>query len=264
MIPVNVWVGLCLILTIAVLIGGGYERIERFAIVKVGLFTLLTMCAAAVMFRRPDTMSLSDLGTGLSFELPAAGIATAVAVFGITGVGATELVMYPYWCVEKGYARFVGPPDGTAAWIERARGWIRVMHLDIVCSLVIYTVATVSFYLLGAAVLHRLGLVPASGDMIRVLSNIYTETLGGWALWIFYAGAVVTLYGTIFASTAAHSRLFADLVRIMGGYAHDDTNARRRWRQRFVVLLSVRAGAAATGSSRRRCRWSSPAASRRR
>ena len=40
--------------------------------------------------------------------------------------------MYPYWCVEKGYARFVGQRDGSAAWTARARGWIRVMHLDIV------------------------------------------------------------------------------------------------------------------------------------
>ena len=100
---------------------------------------------------------LADLQSGFSFQLPAAGLATAIAVFGITGVGATELVMYPYWCVEKGYARFVGERDGSAAWTARARGWIRVMHLDIVCSLVIYTMATVAFYLLGAGVLQPHG-----------------------------------------------------------------------------------------------------------
>ena len=238
-IPVNVWVGICLAITLALLLGGGYDRIERFAIVKVGLFTLLTVCAAAVMMLRPGAVTAADLARGLSFELPAAGIATAVAVFGITGVGATELVMYPYWCVEKGYARFVGPRDGSAEWIARARGWIRVMHLDIVCSLVVYTLATVSFYLLGAAVLNRLGLVPASGEMIRVLSNIYTETLGRWALWVFYLGAVITLYGTVFASTAAHSRLFADLVRVAGGYARDDGAQRLLWRRRFVVILAT-------------------------
>ena len=55
---------------------------------------------------------------GLSLHLPTGGLATAIAVFGITGVGATELVMYPYWCVEKGYARFVGPRDGSAAWLR--------------------------------------------------------------------------------------------------------------------------------------------------
>ena len=49
----NVWVGICLAITLAVLLGGGYARIERFAMVKVALFTLLTVCAAAVLLRRP-------------------------------------------------------------------------------------------------------------------------------------------------------------------------------------------------------------------
>lgn len=238
-IPVNLWVGVCFVITLALLLGGGYQRIERFAVVKVGLFTVLTICAAAILLRRPGAISLDDLQRGLSFQLPDAGLATAIAVFGITGVGATELVMYPYWCVEKGYARYAGERDGSAAWRERARGWIRVMHLDITCSLIIYTLATIAFYLLGAAVLNRMGLVPAERDTITVLSNIYTQTLGEWTLWIFYLGAVVTLYGTVFASTAANSRLFADAFRIAGFYERNDGASRVRWRNRFVVILSV-------------------------
>ena len=238
-LSVNIWVGICLAITLALLLGGGYTRIERLAIVKVGLFTLLTVCAALILLRRPEAMALSDLASGMTFQLPDAGLATAIAVFGITGVGATELVMYPYWCVEKGYARFVGPRDGSPAWPSRARGWIRVMHLDIVCSLVIYTLATIAFYLLGAGVLHKMGVVPADRDTVTVLSNIYTQTLGNWTLWIFYIGAVVTLYGTIFASTAGHARLFADVARIAGGFEREDHVSRLRWRNRFVIALSV-------------------------
>lgn len=237
-VPVNGWVVVCLIVTVAVLLGGGYGRIEKLALVKVGLFSLLTVCAAAVLLRREGAVTTADLAYGLSFELPAAGLATAIAVFGITGVGATELVMYPYWCIEKGYARFVGPRDGSAEWAVRARGWIRVMHLDIACSLVIYTLATIAFYLLGAGVLYRAGTVPAARDTILVLSQIYTQTLGDWALWVFYVGAVVTLYGTIFAATAAHSRLCADVVRMTGRYAREDGRSRVRWRSRFVVVLA--------------------------
>jgi len=188
---------------------------------------------------RPGAVTLGDLREGLSLKLPAAGLVTAIAVFGITGVGATELVMYPYWCVEKGYARFVGPRGTDPAWAARARGWIRVMHLDIACSLVIYTMATIAFYLLGAGVLHRMRVVPASRDMVAVLSQIYTQTLGGWALWLFYAGVVITLYGTIFAATAAHSRMMADLVRVLGVFQRDDSAARLRWRDRFVVALAA-------------------------
>ncbi len=238
-VSVNLWVGVCVALTLALLLGGGYARVERLAIVKVSLFTFLTLCAAGVLMIRPDAVTMRDLATGLSFELPAAGLATAMAVFGITGVGATELVQYPYWCIEKGYARFVGPRDGSAAWLSRAHGWMRVMRLDIVCSLVIYTLATIAFYLLGAGVLNRLGLLPAERDTVVVLSRIYTETLGGWALWVFYVGAIVTLYGTIFASVAAHSRMFADFARVAGAFGREDADRRHLWQRVFVVVLAV-------------------------
>ena len=239
-VPVRAWALLFAALTLALLLGGGYDRIERLAMVKVCLFTVLTVMAAVVLLRMPEYFSWRELAGGLTFELPSTGLATAVAVFGITGVGAVELMMYPYWCVEKGYARFTGTRDGSgAAWQRRARGWVRVMHLDIACSLVIYTIATIAFYVLGAGILHERGMVPALSYMIPVLSQIYTGTLGGWAVWPFYAGAVATLYGTIFAALASHSRVYADMCRVMGFFARDDYAARVRYRRRFLVLLVV-------------------------
>ena len=76
-------------------------------------------------------MEARRLGRPRIRELPREGLTTAAAVFGITGVGATELFMYPYWCVEKGYARYSGVRDDSAAWQRRARGWVRVMDVDV-------------------------------------------------------------------------------------------------------------------------------------
>jgi Mn2+/Fe2+ NRAMP family transporter len=238
-VPVSLWILVFLVLTLVLLLGGGYSRIEGLAMFKVALFTLLTVLAAVVLARMPQYFAWSDVAEGLRFRLPPQGLATAVAVFGITGVGASELCMYPYWCVEKGYARFTGPREDTPAWRERARGWIRVMHLDIACSMVVYTLATVAFYLLGAGILHGMGLVPAARDMIVVLSKLYTQTLGPWAVWLFYLGAVATLYGTIFAATAAQSRMLADMVRLLGGFSRRDYARRLAWRRRFVVILTT-------------------------
>ncbi len=238
-VPVNAWVLALLGLTLALLLGGGYERIEKLATVKVALFTMLTFLCALIMMRRPEAFSVARLWEGLRFDLPQGGLASAVAVFGITGVGASELFVYPYWCVEKGYARFAGRREPGPLWRGRALGWIRVMHVDILASMVIYTVATIAFYFLGAGILHPRGLVPASSDMIPVLSNMYTETLGPWALWLFYAGAIATLYGTIFASTAADSRVAADLCRLLGLFPSSDYQARLRYRNGFVWFLSA-------------------------
>jgi len=238
-VSIKIWVLIFLGITLALLLGGGYERIERLAMVKVALFTMLTFLAALLLVRMPQYFSWGEIANGFKFKLPGAGFSTAVAVFGITGVGASELFMYPYWCVEKGYARFTGKRDDSRQWNDRARGWIRVMHLDIIASMIIYSIATVAFYLLGAGILHGMGKVPAAKDMIPVLSNIYTQTLGGWSLWLFYAGAIATLYGTIFAATAANSRVGADMLRLMGVFQAGDYTRRRRYRNALVVLLSV-------------------------
>jgi hypothetical protein len=147
--------------------------------------------------------------------------------------------MYPYWCVEKGYARFAGKRDNSAGWLERALGWVRVMHLDILVSMIIYTVATLAFYFLGAGILHGMGKVPAASDMIPTLSNIYTQTLGRWSLGLFYLGAVVTLYGTIFASTAANARVYADMCRLMGFFERDDYARRVKFRTGFTLMLTI-------------------------
>ncbi|MEP7364204.1 MAG: Nramp family divalent metal transporter [Acidobacteriota bacterium] len=241
-VPVNVFVILLLAVTLLLLLGGGYERIEGLATIKVGLFTMLTFLCALILLRSPD-FHWENLKEGFEFKLPPGGLTSAVAVFGITGVGASELFMYPYWCVEKGYARKVGKRDGSAGWRDRAFGWIRVMNMDILASMCIYTIATIAFYLLGAGVLHSRGLVPASSDMIPVLSNMYTQTLGGWSVGLFYIGAIATLYGTIFAATAAESRVAADMCRLLGKFKADDYEARIRYRRRFVwILTTVSAG----------------------
>ena len=236
-----VWVVILLALTLFLLLGGGYQRIERLATVKVGLFTMLTFLCALLMMRKPQYFTWDQISEGLKFRLPSKGLASAVTVFGITGVGAAELFMYPYWCVEKGYARFAGKRDDSPEWRSRALGWVRVMHIDILASMVIYTVATIAFYLLGAGVLHGEGQVPGENQMkmIAVLSNMYTKTLGPWAVYLFYLGAIATLYGTIFAATAANSRVYADMCRLLGLFQSGDYASRLRWRSRFVWLLTV-------------------------
>jgi Mn2+/Fe2+ NRAMP family transporter len=237
-ISVTVWLIVFFVFTLVLLLGGAYQRVERLAMVKVGLFTLITLMSAALLLMSPG-FSAAELAQGFTFQIPDSGLAVAVAVFGITGVGATELYVYTYWCVEKGYARYTGPREDSEAWRRRARGWVRVMNFDVIGSMVIYTIATVAFYLLGAGVLNKMGLVPAGKEMIATLTHIYTQTFGDWAKWLFYIGAIVILFGTVVAGTAGHSRMFADFMRLQGAFQHDDYKARTRWRDIFIVVLMV-------------------------
>jgi manganese transport protein len=238
-VPVDVWVVALTLITLLVLLAGTYRHVESASIWMVAIFTFMTVLAAGVLTGQPEYFSWAQVLQGLELGLPEKGMVIAVVVFGITGVNSAELFAYPYWCVEKGYARFAGPRDQGEAWRRRAGGWIRVMHLDIAVSMLIYTAATVAFYFLGAGVLHTLGQVPAGNDTIKVLSRMYTETMGTFGLYVFYVGAIFALYSTVFAGTAANSRIYADLVRLAGGFAAGDYAARLRWQRAFVVVLTL-------------------------
>ncbi|MFN0313773.1 MAG: Nramp family divalent metal transporter [Burkholderiales bacterium] len=238
-LPEGVWVVILTLVTLAVLLRGAYRHIEFLAVWMVAVFTLMTLCAAAVLTSQPEYFTWGQMAGGLKFDLPEKGIVVAIAVFGITGVNAGELSAYPYWCVEKGYARFVGPREENEAWRRRAKGWIRVMHFDIFVSMCVYTLATVAFYMLGAGVLHTLGQIPKGNETIAVLSKMYSETMGSFGLYLFYVGAIFVLYSTVFAATAANSRIFADMMRLMGRFKANDYGARLRYQRLFTIALAV-------------------------
>src|SRR5205085_11003617 len=149
------------------LLTGGYKRLEKVTTVLVAAVTLFTVASVAILQWTPFRISTTDLESGFKFAVPTAAVALAFSAFGITGVGASELFAYPYWCIEKGYARFAGPRSDDEGWVRRARGWLRVMQIDAWFSMVIFTIATVAFYLLGAAVLHPQDLDPRGKEMIR-------------------------------------------------------------------------------------------------
>ncbi len=93
------------------------------------------------------------------------------------------------------------------------------MQLDAWFSMVVFTVATVAFYLLGAAVLHPQGLDPKGPEMIPTLSQMYLQPLEGTPLAGlrgctrigFLIGAWAVLFKTLYVATAgkqpAHRRL---------------------------------------------------------
>ena len=195
----------------ALLVVGRYRLVEAFSTVLVGLFVLCTLAAVAALQSTAYAITSAQLTDGLRFRLPPS-FGTAFAAFGIIGVGASELIYYPYWCLEKGYGAAVGRNDQSPAWIERARGWLLVMKVDAWLSFLLYTTTTLAFYLLGAAVLHAKGLTVEDQRMIETLSHMYQATFGGWSLWLFLIGAFAVLYSTVFGATASNARLLADAL----------------------------------------------------
>ena len=241
------WAGITTVAAIALLLSGGYRRLEKITTVLVGGVTLFTVASVVILQWTEFRITAADLRQGLTFQFPSAALALAFSAFGITGVGASELVAYPYWCIEKGYARAAGARTDDDHWARRARGWIRVMQLDAWFSMVVFTVATVAFYLLGAAVLHPQGLDPKGSEMIPTLSQMYLRPLQGTPLEGFRAltrvgfliGAWAVLFKTLYVATAANSRLTVDFLGLTGLYRPGGPRDRNRMVKVFCVIYPV-------------------------
>jgi hypothetical protein len=237
--PEFAWAVLTWLAVVALLLSGGYRRVEQVAAYLVATVTALTVACVLALPATEYGIRWREVAEGFQFLVPAAGIALAFGAFGITGVGATELFAYPYWCLEKGYARFAGRRDESEAWLHRARGWIRVMTLDAWCCMIVFTLATVAFYFMGAAVLHPQGLKPKGKDMIFQLSQMYVGPFGLWTQIVFLIGAAAVLFKTLYVACAAHSRLTADTCHLAGLVHFPDARRRGRWVQGFCVCYAT-------------------------
>ena len=238
------WSIIIAVFTIILLVNGKFSLIENFCIILVSSFTLITILNLfALQSHEAWAIKMDDILHGLSFSFPDSedgnsALLTAIATFGIIGVGASEILVYPYWCTEKGYGAYTGKRDQSQEWLSRANGWLRVMKWDAWGSMLVYTFCTIAFYLLGASVLGRTGLVPAGSEMIQTLSSMYNPVFGKWAEMIFLIGAVAVLFSTFFVALAGQSRMVVDAL-MTSGALQDNRDLRTKLIKALGFILPV-------------------------
>jgi Mn2+/Fe2+ NRAMP family transporter len=231
----KLWACLAGVITAILLVAGRYRMIQNVSTVMVVAFTFITLGNVfALQTTERWAISMQEWWLGLSFSLPPAEaginpVHTAMATFGIIGVGATELIAYPYWCLEKGYAKFAGERSDDPSWGERARGWVRVMQWDAFASLVVYTVATLAFFMMGVAVLYREGRDPEGMRMVSTLARAYVPVFGEYARWLFLIGAIAVLYSTYLVASAGHTRTIVDALKLFGVVPRHNERAHLIW-----------------------------------
>lgn len=236
---IGTWVAVLVMIAIAIHISNQYtvvERISTVLVVLIAVFAVLTVLAVQVT---PMAWTAVDIASGLQFKLTAGSMGLALAMFGMTGVGAGEITAYTYWCVEKGYAAWTGPNDGTDAWVRRARGWVGVMKKDAWVSWGIYTLSTAAFYILGAAVLNPQGLVPEGNHVMEVIASIFSSTLGAWGGVIFLIGAALALFKTIIANVPSLGRQLGNTLSVFGAFNWSNRRARDRWMKVIMIVLPI-------------------------
>lgn len=238
-LPIMFFVWFVAISTVLLVLNSHYKKVESISVILIAIFSIFTILCVILLQSTSYAISSGDIVEGMSFQLPAAVVGVALGAFGITGVSSDEAISYPYWCLEKGYAKSTGEYDGSDTWVQRAKGWIQVMYLDAFLSMIIYTVTTAAFYLLGAAILHKTGQVPEGYQTIEILSRIYTESVGPWAKYVFLVGAVVVLFSSLFIGAVSNQRMFTDAFAQLGRLNYHNDAQRTRWFRGLAVFLPL-------------------------
>jgi len=234
----QIWGGLCCLLGLVLLWQGLYPRLETLVTLLVAGFSLSVGVGVFLIQGTEYRISGEELLSGLTFSLgpdrQAAGFAV-ISLMGALGVAANEMFMYPYWILEKGYREHLGDP-ADPQWPARARHWINTIRLDAGLALLVTTIVTAAFYLLGAAVLFRRGEVPQGLAVVEQISSVYTKSYGEWSSLIFFVGAFCTLFSTLVVVVAASGRMWADFISSIGLLNRDDPRAIRRCHQVVQVV----------------------------
>jgi Mn2+/Fe2+ NRAMP family transporter len=229
----QIWAVLMVLLAFVLLARGIYRHLELIVMVLVGIFSISLLIGVGLIQGTPYRFTADDVLSGLTFSFGADRELAAFAVIsllGALGVTANELFMYPYWILEKGYARDLGDPN-SPQWTERARHWIRTVRVDAGVMTVLATIMTAAFYLLGAAVLHRQATVPTGLAVVDQISTVYTQSYGEWSKIVFLTGAFCVLFSTLVVVAAASGRMTSDFLCSIGQIDRSNLSAVRRCHQ---------------------------------
>ena len=224
----EIWAVVAFVVLSLLLYRGLYEDLEKMVTGLVATFSLIVIGSVLVLQGTDYSISGSELASGFGFEMPAGGAFVALAVMGSVGATAVELFMYPYWVREKGYPDFVGPQQDTEEWQRRYRGWMRVLTTDALVCTGIALVITAAYYLLGASILKELNVVPQGMKVVEDVSLIFTESIGGWAYFLFMFGGFCTLFSTLLVFTASSGRIGVDFLRQVKVPSLDSEEVRRK------------------------------------
>jgi Mn2+/Fe2+ NRAMP family transporter len=239
LLSIGSWVAILAVLAILIHVVNKYAVVERVSTVLVFVVTAFAVAMVFIIQGTEFAWSGADIADGFQFQIAVGAMGIALSMFGLTGVGAGETTAYTYWCVEKGYAAWTGPRDASADWERRARGWISVMKVDAWVSWAIYTVSTAAFYMLGAAVLHPQGIVPAGTEVMTTLSGTFEAGVGEWGAFVFLLGAGLALFKTIVANVPSLGRQIGNTLSLFGAFDWFDQATRDRWMRWIMIILPL-------------------------
>lgn len=198
-IPLPIWGVLVLVTCLAILWAGKYAAVEGVVKIAIIVFALSTFIAFALQ-APPMEDYLSNL---LPAMAPAGAMILFGSMFGYFPTSVEVSTMQSNWAKAKGSGMVrVRQLEAQGHKVEVADNYLqnsmKLFRRDMNISYVIAMVTGMIFLIIGAAVLHPMGLVPAGNEMGATIVRIYTETFGDWIAPLIIAGGVAALFSTVF------------------------------------------------------------------
>jgi len=72
-----------------------------------------------------------------------------------------------------------------------------------------------------------------------MLSEMFTQTLGPWSLWLFGVGAFCILFSTMLSSIAGGARYIPDYIMELGYLKRQNLAVRRSWIRGYCTVIPV-------------------------
>ena len=216
-ISFRIWNVILALVVAGILWRGVYQEMEKLITVLVLGFSVSVVIGLFLIQGTEFAVTGSQLISGFTFSLgdqPELAAYAVISLMGALGATANELFMYPYWILEKGYTKFVGHSQ-SEGWVERTRGWIRILQIDVGVCTILTTVVTAAYFLIGASVLHGQGINPEGIEVVDMLSKMFTDSYGEWSRTVFLLGSFCTLFSTMIVGIAAFGRMWGDTLMSM-------------------------------------------------
>lgn len=217
--PRFVWAGIIAVVAIGLVRSYAVlERLSKWMATVCAVLIFAGACAIAISAVDPRSHNVVDPNGAYWFLL-------CILCFTL-GVGVWELTYFPYWCLEKGYARWTGPRVDDTEWAHRANGWIRVMAADVWIGTTLIAIVLASLTFLGDLGVLRWANLRSYPEMF--LKFEYQE----WALPFLS----VLLLMKILACADGHGRWMASFFDRHQAGSTPSTEFQRRWRWRWGIV----------------------------
>jgi manganese transport protein len=240
----HLWIGIVVILVAIVTLLGAYGILEK-------LMTSLAMIIsfgviAVVILIAP---SISEMTTGLVPQMPPdapddVALITWIGMLGWLGAGWGPTLSYVWWAEEKGVGMYSSKAKIplrrlSRVSLNRMKGWLRIVHLDLSFSYVITFIASLCLYIAGATVLYPDNLHPQGLLLVGTLSKLFTKTIGQWAYYLFLLSAFAIILSSIIGVVDGLSRAMRECTLIVWPSSSEKLNNKAMLRLYKLIAIGI-------------------------